>query len=37
MTYEASKRLLGASIGNDKYAPLVHMASASLGEIVSVD
>ncbi|RUS20044.1 mitochondrial carrier domain-containing protein [Endogone sp. FLAS-F59071] len=33
VTYEFSKRILGASISNSKYDPLVHMASASFGEI----
>ncbi|KAF7723973.1 hypothetical protein EC973_001489 [Apophysomyces ossiformis] len=33
VTYEAMKRLLGASIDNPQYAPFVHMGAASFGEI----
>lgn len=36
VTYEASKRLLGASVSNDRYTPFVHMAAASFGEIVCI-
>ncbi|KAG0168786.1 hypothetical protein DFQ28_001930 [Apophysomyces sp. BC1034] len=33
VTYEAMKRLLGASVDNPQYIPFVHMAAASFGEI----
>ncbi|KAI9481227.1 MAG: mitochondrial carrier domain-containing protein [Benjaminiella poitrasii] len=36
VTYEATKRLLGATVDNTtQYAPLIHMAAASCGETVA--
>ncbi|KAI8969056.1 mitochondrial carrier domain-containing protein [Mycotypha africana] len=35
VTYEASKRILGATIDDKKYAPIVHMTAASLGETIA--
>ncbi|KAI8372807.1 mitochondrial carrier domain-containing protein [Radiomyces spectabilis] len=35
VTYEATKRLLGASVDHTKYAPFIHMTAASFGEITA--
>ncbi|CEP19055.1 hypothetical protein [Parasitella parasitica] len=35
VTYEATKRLMGATLDNAQYAPLIHMAAASCGETVA--
>lgn len=35
MTYEATKRLLGASFDKSNNAHFIHMTAASFGEIVS--
>jgi hypothetical protein len=34
VTYEATKRLMSATLDNGQYVPLVHMVAASCGETV---
>lgn len=35
VTYEATKRVMGATIDNGQYTPLIHMVAASCGETVA--